>query len=46
MVSEDVDLYHREKYAKIETPAMKGKKSATIIRDFDRVNFLSLCIIY
>ena len=39
MVKEDVELHHKEKYAKIETPAMQGKKSATIIHYFDKVKF-------
>ena len=39
MVREEVELHYREKYAKIETPAMQGKKSATIIHYFDKVKF-------
>ena len=39
MVKEDVELHYREKYTKIETPAMQGKKSATIIHYFDKVQF-------
>ena len=42
MVREDVELHYTEKYAKIETPAMQGKKSATIIHYFDKVK----CTLY
>ena len=49
MVREDVELHYTEKYAKIETPAMQGKKSATIIHYFDKVKFtlyyLLICIL-
>ena len=44
MAREDVELHHREKYVKIDT-TMQNHPPASIIQDFNQVNFLVFLVI-